>query len=237
MSQNENQFSQNSLNLNLPDMNLPDNFFTNFEEISKKYNDIDIKVDNIAAYENIIKNDSFNDINNIKFHNSNNNNYINNKNKKNNNKIGFENAELIFDSPRALKLSGENLRKKELNIDERKNFFEEYLKSDYYINRNNKNFFDKNDEGVPCINLEKIEKPNLKEILGKKSWDEDVEFIKENIFNYKRFFPMQREIINSILMNKDIYAFFLNKEQKSICYQIPAIIKNIFFDKFNIFIP
>ena len=226
MSQNENQFSQNSLNLNLPDMNLPDNFFTNFEEISKKYNDIDIKVDNIAAYENIIKNDSFNDINNIKFHNSNNNNYINNKNKKNNNKIGFENAELIFDSPRALKLSGENIRKKELNIDEEKNFFEEYLKSDYYINRNNKNFFDKNDEGLPSINLEKIEKPNLKEILGKKSWDEDVEFIKENIFNYKRFFPMQREIINSILMNKDIYAFFLNKEQKSICYQIPAIISN-----------
>ena len=94
----QNQFSQQSLNLNLPDMNLPDNFFANFEEISKKYNDIDIKMDNIAAYENIIKNDSFNDINNIKFHNVNNNNFIKNKN----NKIGFDNAELIFDSPRAL---------------------------------------------------------------------------------------------------------------------------------------
>jgi hypothetical protein len=198
MSQNENQFSQNSLNLNLPDMNLPDNFFTNFEEISKKYNDIDIKVDNIAAYEDIIKNDSFNDINNIKFHNSNNN-HINYKTKNNSNKIGFENAELIFDSPRALKLSGENSRKKELNIDEEKNLFEEYLKSDYYINRNNKNFYEKNGEGVPFQNLEKIEKPNLKEILSKKSWDEDVEFIKENIFNFKRFFPMQREIINSIM--------------------------------------
>ena len=221
----QNQFSQQSLNLNLPDMNLPDNFFANFEEISKKYNDIDMKMDNIAAYENIIKNDSFNDINNIKFHNSNNN-YINYKTKNNSNKIGFENAELIFDSPRALKLSGENIRKKELNIDEEKNFFEEYLKSDYYINRNNKNFYEKNGEGAPFQNLEKIEKPNLKEILSKKSWDEDVEFIKENIFNFKRFFPMQREIINTIMMNKDIYAFFLNKEHKAICYQIPAIISN-----------
>ena len=224
----QSQFSQRSLNLDLPDMNLPDNFFANFEEISKKYNDIDIKTDNIAAYENIIKNDSFNDINNIKFHNSINNNYSKNEknNKNKNNKIGFENAELIFDSPRALKLSGENSRKKELNIDEEKNLFEEYLKSDYYINRNNKNFYVKNGEGAPFQNLEKIEKPNLKEILSKKSWDEDVEFIKENIFNFKRFFPMQREIINSIMMNKDIYAFFLNKEHKAICYQIPAIISN-----------
>ena len=110
----QSQFSQQSLNLNLPEMNLPENFFSNFEEISKKYNDIDIKTDNIAAYENIIKNDSFNDINKIKFHSNNNNNY--NKNKQN--KIGFENAELIFDSPRALKLGGEKYRKKELNMDE-----------------------------------------------------------------------------------------------------------------------
>ena len=156
----QSQFSQRSLNLDLPDMNLPDNFFANFEEISKKYNDIDIKTDNIAAYENIIKNDSFNDINNIKFHNSINNNYSKNEknNKNKNNKIGFNNAELIFDSPRALKLSGENSRKKELNIDEEKNLFEEYLKSDYYINRNNKNFYEKNGEGAPFQNLEKKHK-------------------------------------------------------------------------------
>ena len=220
----QSQFSQQSLNLNLPEMNLPENFFSNFEEISKKYNDIDIKTDNIAAYENIIKNDSFNDINKIKFHsnNINNNNY--NKNKQN--KIGFENAELIFDSPRALKLGGEKYRKKELNIDEEKNNFEEYLKSEYYINRNNKNFYEKNGDWGLSTNSEKIEKPNLKEILSKKSWDDDVEFIKENIYNYKHFFPMQKEIINSVLMNKDIYAFFPKKEQKALCYQIPAIISS-----------
>ena len=223
------QFSQQSLNLNLPDMNLPDNFFSNFEEISKKYNDIDIKTDNITAYENIIKNDSFNDINKIKFHNNIPNykkNENNNYNKIKQNKIGFENAELIFDSPRALILPKDNYRKNNLNLSEVKYNFEEYLKSDYYINRNNKNFYEKNlDYGLNIIS-EKIEKPNIKEILSKKSWDEDVEFIKENIYNYKHFHPMQREIINSILMNKDIYAFFPNKEQKAICYQIPAIISS-----------
>ena len=215
------QFSQQSFNFNLPEMNLPDNFFSNFEEISKKYNDIDIKTDNIATYENIIKNDSFNDINKIKFHN---NNFNTNKNKQN--KIWFENADLIFDSPRALKLNGDKYRKKELSIDEEKNIFEEYLKTEYYINRNNKNFFERDWDLRLDTNFEKIEKPNLKEILSKKSWDDDVEFIKENIYNYKHFFPMQKEIINSILMNKDVYAFFPDKKQKSICYQIPAIISN-----------
>ena len=96
----QSQFSQQKFNLNLPEMNLQNNFFTNFEEISKKYSDINIKTDNILAYENIIKNDSFNDINNIQFHNKD----INNKNKKNNN-INFDNAELIFDSPEAMKIN------------------------------------------------------------------------------------------------------------------------------------
>ena len=221
----QHQFSQQTLNLNLPDMNLPDNFFSNFEEISKKYNDLDIKDDNIAAYENIIKNDSFNDINKIKFHN-NNFNIKNNINKNKENKKNFENAELIFDSPRAFKLNGEKYRKSELNIEEEKNIFEEYLKSEYYINRNNKNYYQKDSDWGLFPNSEKIEKPNLKEILSKKPWDDDVEFIKSNIYNYKHFFPMQKEIINSVLMNKDIYAFFPNKEQKAICYQIPAIISS-----------
>ena len=215
----QSQFSQQSFNLNLPEMNLSDNFFTNFEEISKKYNDINIKTDNILAYENIIKNDSFNDINNIQFHNKD----INNKNKKNN-KINFDNAELIFDSPEALKIN--NKEKIIINSDEKnKKIFDEYLKSEYYINRNNKYFYEKN-----YVNIEgeyaKIEKPNIKEILSKKPWDEDVEFIKENIFNYKHFFPMQKEIINSILMQKNIYVFFPNLNDKLICYQIPAIISN-----------
>ena len=141
----QHQFSQQTLNLNLPDMNLPDNFFSNFEEISKKYNDLDIKDDNIAAYENIIKNDSFNDINKIKFHN-NNFNIKNNINKNKENKKNFENAEFIFDSPRAFKLNGEKYRKSELNIEEEKNIFEEYLKSEYYINRNNKNYYQKDSD-------------------------------------------------------------------------------------------
>ena len=222
------QFSQQSLNLNLPEMNLPDNFFSNFEEISKKYNDIDIKTDNIAAYENIIKSDSFNDIKNIKFHN----NYITYKKENNNllknkqNKSAFENAELIFDSPNAMKLNVDKYKKSLLTLDEEKNIFNEYLKSDYYINRNNKNYYDKNTSLIPEQNSEKIEKPNIKEILSKKAWDDDVEFIKENIYNYKHFYPMQREIINSVLMNKDIYAFFPNQEHKAICYQIPTIISN-----------
>ena len=215
--------SQQSLNLNLPEMNLSENFFDNFEEISKKYENINIKIDNVKEYENIIKNDTFNDINNIKFHNNNiydhSNNIINKKKKINN-----DNIESIFDSPNALKLDNEirkfNKKEEKKNIEE--NLFNEYLKSDFYINRNNKNYYLK-----VCENdNENIIKPNLKEILTHKKWDEDVQFIKENIFNLKNFFPMQKEIINSVLMDKNIYAFFPKKKHKSICYQIPSIISN-----------
>ena len=211
----ENKFSQQSINL--PDLSLPDNFFSNFEEITNKYADIGQKISNTNNYDydNILneKNDSYiNDMNKIKFHPL---------NKK-------EYAELIFDSPRAKKIYKNKKKTEEyifLNEEDDDNIFKHFLKSDIYNkNRNKKNNYE--------INYWDIEKcsnciiPNFKEFLKCQSWDEDVEFINEHIFNKKSFKPLQKEIINSVLMDKDILVFMPLKSQKFICYQIPSIISN-----------
>ena len=68
--------------------------------------------------------------------------------------------------------------------------------------------------------------PNLKELSKPQSWDEDVEYINTKIFGYKTFRPMQREIINAYLMNRDIFACMPTGSGKSLCYQIPSIMSN-----------
>ena len=212
----QNKFSQQSINL--PEISLPENFFSNFEEITNKYADIDKKKSDTKYYDNGNDiNDIINyknDINKIKFHPLNKTEY----------------AELIFDSPRAKKIyksngkTDEDLFLKE-EEDEDGNIFRYFLKSDIYNkNKNKKNNYD--------INYWDIEKsnnciiPNFKELLKFQPWDEDVEFINEHLLNNKPFKPMQKEIINSVLMDKDIFVFMPKKSQKYICYQIPSIISN-----------
>ena len=66
--------------------------------------------------------------------------------------------------------------------------------------------------------------PDLKELSRPQPWDEDVIDINKRIFGYKSFRPMQQEIINAYLMNRDIFACMPTGSGKSLCYQIPAIL-------------
>ena len=207
----QNLFSQQSMNL--PDISLPDNFFSNFDEITNKYKNIELTNNKYIDeeykkdYPRFLK--GIND--NINFHSF--------------NKI--EDPELIFDSPKAKKVSKferNRMNNTELNLDnENEIIFNEFLNSDaYYNNKKNKYYYDK-------LEIEKnnrIIRPNLKEILSPKSWDDDVVFINESLFNNKGFKPIQKEIINSVLMNKDIYAFIPSESEKSLCYEIPSIVLN-----------
>ena len=181
------KLSQQSFNL--PEISLPDNFFSNFEEITNKYANLDQKLSttkniDINNYNIKDNNDSFiNDMKNIKFHPIN----------------KAEYAELIFDSPKAKKIY-KNQRTSNGDIflkEEDSNIFTHFLKSDFYLkNRNKRNNNDMNylddDKNNNCVI------PNFKEILKPQSWDDDVEFINENIFTNKSFKPFQKEIINSI---------------------------------------
>ena len=67
---------------------------------------------------------------------------------------------------------------------------------------------------------------NLSEWQKNFSWDNDVNFANKNIFGFNNFRPMQREIINAVLSNKDIFINMPTGIGKSLTYQIPAIIQN-----------
>ena len=206
----QNKISQQSFNL--PDISLPDNFFSNFEEITKKYDNLELKLSNEISYNNIElkeKNDSYlNDMKKIKFHPPN----------------PVEYAELIFDSAKAKKIyKSQSLKENDIfeNEDDDKNIFKCFLKSELYRNKNNYDYNRNFEIDNNSIN------PNLKEILKPQAWDEDVQFIKENIFGNKSLNQLQRGIINAVLMDKDIFAFITKDAEKSICYHIPSIISNV----------
>ena len=65
--------------------------------------------------------------------------------------------------------------------------------------------------------------PDLKELKKPQPWDEDIIEINKRVFGYKLFRPMQLEIINAYLMNRDIFACMPTGSGKSLCYQIPSI--------------
>ena len=245
MSQNKKEMNFSQGSINLPDMTLPDNFFSNFEEITNKYD------------------------------NQNNTNKIGQQKIDNKNKINFEslkeeekededelNQKIISNHPK----NNNNKDKKreendtfKLTEDEINLFKEEFTNNDNNnINEKNKyddendkdndnnNHYDDNSDSNNIINeiydngisdddendyggkdWDKKENlyslPNLKELSKPQQWDEDVEYINKKIFGYKAFRPMQREIINAYLMNRDIFACMPTGSGKSLCYQIPSI--------------
>ena len=207
----QSKFSQHSFNL--PEISLSDNFFSNFDEITKKYNNLELKLSNTDNNIDLKeKNDiSINSLNkNITFHSVN----------------QAEYAELIFDSPKAKKVYNNQRKKNIENNINNKDLFKCYLKSDVYYIKNKNN----NKDNCDIIgNNENCIVPDLQNLLKPKSWDDDVVFINEHLFSNKKFKPLQREIINAFLMKNNIYVFMpfdIDNNDKNICYQIPAIISN-----------
>lgn len=55
---------------------------------------------------------------------------------------------------------------------------------------------------------------------------QEPEKILKEYFGYTRFRPLQKEIISAILEDKDVLALMPTGGGKSLCYQVPALIKN-----------
>ena len=183
MSQNNNilkemNFSQSSINL--PDMTLPDNFFSNFEEITNKYgnekkpNKSSFNLESLKEEE-----DEFLD--------------YKEENKKNINPQKDDDSFKITEEDI-------NLFRDEILNDDKNNDNNDIMDDNtnnndiLFYNRDN---FDENEEELSdkkdyeARDFDNIGSnyvlPDLKELSRPQPWDEDIEFINKKIFGYKAF--------------------------------------------------
>ncbi len=269
MSQNQNSFADINFNpqssFNLPNISLPDNFFSNFEEITNKYDNNNNNQNN-QKYQNISNNNKLILDQNIKKKEDEIEEYNvedkdlllshfpKNKKEKEKDKKKEKKKEIQkIENDQKKESESFHLTEDEINIfkdefnkidkndknnvsDDNDNDDENDNSNDDKSNDNNNNNMINDDDDNKSNNSEKDYGakdwdlnnsnyiiPNLKELAKPQIWDEDVEYINHKIFGYKEFRPMQREIINAYLMNRDIFACMPTGSGKSLCYQIPSI--------------
>lgn len=65
---------------------------------------------------------------------------------------------------------------------------------------------------------------NYKKIKADAFEGADITFVLNTVFGFKDFRPLQKEIIESVLLHQDILAVMSTGGGKSLCYQLPALV-------------
>ena len=225
---NEKKENTNSFLLTEDDINLfRDNFLEDEDNQKINKNNNDIKINENKKNKIIEEQDINLEEENIDFDDLVDLNHINEQD--------YDNNELINNKNKPKKLNNKNKNKNEINnIEEEENeeIEEEEnnkKKLNKYISNGMNTIQNDEDKGIGYgtnwdIKNSNCILPDLKELSRPQPWDEDVIDINKRIFGYKSFRPMQQEIINAYLMNRDIFACMPTGSGKSLCYQIPAIL-------------
>ena len=208
----DNNFNNNNyFNLGIKDKN------NNNKDFFEDENDFQFLFDNLEEENLNIQNKNINNNNNFIDNNNVNNNIYNNKSNDNNNKKSKSSSFLDNFLNNEIKVedifrSGPLERTSQHNNNEIfKNNLPNQNKSDKFQLKNGTSY--------------DVEK-NLEEFGKKFPWDEDVDICNLKMFGYKKFRPIQREIINASLSNRDIFVCMPTGGGKSLTYQIPALIRD-----------
>jgi superfamily II DNA/RNA helicase len=57
-------------------------------------------------------------------------------------------------------------------------------------------------------------------------WSNKVKEVLNSVFKLDEFRPLQHETINAVLSNEDVILIMPTGGGKSLCYQLPALVKN-----------
>eukprot|EP01132_Coremiostelium_polycephalum_P003150 gene3150-3940_t len=105
------------------------------------------------------------------------------------------------------------------------NFYLEFIKKfGHLVNSSDHNNFISSLKIEPLTNITHTNYSNSILYKAKFPWDELVDGCSKLIFNYEKLRPLQREAINSIMLNRDTFVNLPTGAGKSLCFQIPSII-------------